>query len=179
LAVALAYSLWLKQILLVDVMTLAGLYELRILAGAVAIGVSVSHWLLTFSMLIFLSLAFIKRFNELRIARLDGRKGEILGRGYSGRDLETVLALGTATGILAILVLASYIQDEHVRELYRTPELIWLACPLLFYWIARAWILAHRGQMHDDPIVFAMTDTASWCVGTALLVVFLAAAWFP
>lgn len=172
---AIAYCLWLKKIVIVDVLALAGLYELRIFAGAAAVGVSVSFWLLIFSMFMFLSLALMKRFSELRSARLRGRDGKILGRGYVEQDLDIVLVLGTTSGCLAILVLAFYVEDGHSHELYRSPELIWLACLLLFYWIARAWILAHRGQMHDDPIVFALTDKVSWVVIASLLIVFLAA----
>lgn len=174
---ALAYCLWLKKIVIVDVLALAGLYELRIFAGAEAVGVSVSFWLLIFSMFMFLSLALMKRFSELRSAR--GSDGKILGRGYVEQDLEIVLVLGTISGCLAILVLAFYVEDGHSHELYRSPELIWLACLLLFYWIARAWILAHRGQMHDDPIVFALTDRVSWVVIASLLIVFLAATLLP
>jgi 4-hydroxybenzoate polyprenyltransferase len=172
---ALVYSMRLKQIVIVDVLTLAVLYELRIFAGAAAIGVYVSFWLLIFSMFFFLSLAFIKRFGELKSARLKGSEGKILGRGYTEQDLEIVSVLGTTSGCLAVLVLAFYVQDSHARELYGTPELIWLACLLLFYWITRAWILVHRSRMHDDPIVFALTDKVSWAVGAGLLIVFLAA----
>jgi 4-hydroxybenzoate polyprenyltransferase len=179
LVLSLLYSVRLKQIVIVDVLVLAGLYELRILAGAAAIGVTVSFWLLTFSMLIFLSLAFIKRFSELKSARLKGSNGKINGRGYAQEDLEIVSILGTVCGCLAVFVLAFYAQDENARELYRTPELIWLACLLLFYWIARAWIIAHRGKMHDDPIAFALTDKVSWAVGAGLLIVFLAATLLP
>jgi len=132
LVLALAYSLRLKQIVIVDVLTLAVLYELRIFAGAAAIGVYVSFWLLIFSMFFFLSLAFIKRFSELKSARLKGNDGKILGRGYTEQDLEIVSVLGTTSGCLAVLVLAFYVQDGHARELYATPELIWLACLLLF-----------------------------------------------
>jgi len=105
---------------------------LRIFAGAAAIGVYVSFWLLIFSMFFFLSLAFIKRFSELKSARLKGNDGKILGRGYTEQDLEIVSVLGTTSGCLAVLVLAFYVQDGHARELYATPELIWLACLLLF-----------------------------------------------
>ncbi len=168
----LAYSIRLKQSAIVDVLTLAGLYTLRIIAGAAAIGVPLSFWLLTFSMFIFLSLAFIKRFSELKRARASGSKEMVRGRGYAHEDLEIVSSLGTGSGYLSVLVLALYIQDSHSASLYQTPQLIWLACPLLLFWISRAWIIAHRGQMHDDPIVFALKDKVSWLMGFCFIIIF-------
>ena len=168
----LAYSLRLKQSAVIDVLTLASLYTLRIIAGAAAIGVPLSFWLLTFSMFIFLSLAFIKRFSELKTARDNGNQERIRGRGYIHEDLEVVSSMGTAAGYLAVLVLALYIQDSHTAELYPTPKFIWLACPLLLFWISRAWLIAHRGQMHDDPIVFALKDHVSWLVAGCFVAVF-------
>lgn len=168
----LAYSFNLKKRAMIDVLTLAGLYTLRIIAGAAAVSVPLSFWLLTFSMFIFLSLAFIKRFSELKIARDKGREGNLRGRGYAHDDLEVVSSMGTSSGYLAVLVLALYIQDSHTATLYRTPQFIWLACPLLLYWISRAWLIAHRGQMHDDPIVFALKDAKSWVVAICFVFVF-------
>lgn len=168
----LAYSLRLKQSAVIDVLTLAGLYTLRIIAGAAAIGVPLSFWLLTFSMFIFLSLALIKRFSELKTARDNGSQERIRGRGYIHEDLEVVSSMGTSAGYLAVLVLALYIQDSHTAELYATPKFIWLACPLLLFWISRAWLIAHRGQMHDDPIVFALKDRVSWLVAACFFAAF-------
>lgn len=168
----LAYSLRLKQSAVIDVLTLAGLYTLRIIAGAAAIGVPLSFWLLTFSIFIFLSLAFIKRFSELKTARDNGSQERIRGRGYIHEDLEVVSSMGTSAGYLAVLVLALYIQDSHTAELYATPKFIWLACPLLLFWISRAWLIAHRGQMHDDPIVFALKDRVSWLVAACFFAAF-------
>lgn len=169
---ALAYSMFLKQKPMLDVMALAGLYTLRILAGAAAISVPLSFWLLSFSMFMFLSLAFIKRFSELKAARENGKEGMLRGRGYLHEDLEVVSAMGVAAGYLAVLILALYIQDSHTAEMYKSPTLIWLACPLLLYWISRAWLIAHRGEMHDDPIVFALTDKVSWVVSVCFVTIF-------
>lgn len=171
----LVYSLRLKQTAMLDVLTLAGLYTIRIIAGAAAIAVPLSFWLLTFSMFIFLSLAFIKRFSELKSARHSRHEGNIRGRGYIHQDLELVSSMGSSAGYLSVLVLALYIQDVHTSELYATPQVIWLACPILLYWISRAWLIAHRGQMYDDPIVFAIKDRVSWIVGGCFLGVFLLA----
>ncbi len=170
-----AYSLRLKQIPIVDVLTLAALYTLRIIAGAAAISAPLSFWLLSFSMFVFLSLALIKRYSELRAAREDGRVGILRGRGYDPQDLELVSSLGGSAGYTAVLVLALYIHDAQTANLYATPTIIWLACPLLLYWISRAWLIAHRGNMHDDPIVFALKDTVSWVIVALFAAVFVLA----
>lgn len=171
-SLTLAYSLRLKQSAILDVLTLAGLYTTRIVAGASAISAPLSFWLLTFSMFIFLSLAFIKRFNELKSARNNGHTGNIRGRGYAHQDLELVSSMGSAAGYLSVLVLALYIQDTHTSELYAVPKVLWLSCPILLYWISRAWLIAHRGQMHDDPIVFAIKDRVSWVISACFIGVF-------
>lgn len=170
-----AYSLRLKQVPIVDVLTLAMLYTLRIIAGAAAIAVPLSFWLLSFSMFIFLSLAFIKRYSELRAAREAGKDGALRGRGYDPQDFELVASLGGSAGYTAVLVLALYIQDSNTASLYATPTIIWLACPLLLFWISRAWLIAHRGNMHDDPIVFALKDRVSWIVVALFCAVFVLA----
>jgi len=165
----LAYSLYLKQLAVVDVLTLAALYTLRIIAGAVAIDVPLSFWLLLFSMFIFLSLALIKRYSELKSARDTGKVGPLRGRGYEPDDLELVSSLGGSAGFIAVLVLALYIQDGQAAHLYAQPQLIWLVCPVMLFWISRAWLIAHRGRMHDDPIVFAIKDKTSWAVVAFML----------
>lgn len=171
----LAYSFRLKQMPVVDVLALAGLYTLRIIAGAYAIAAPLSFWLLSFSMFTFLSLAFIKRYSELRGARDAGQVKPLRGRGYVQQDLELVSSLGSNAGYIAVLVLAFYIQDANTARLYSNPTIIWLACPLLLYWISRAWLIAHRGQMHDDPVVFAIKDRTSWLVGALFGAVFVLA----
>jgi 4-hydroxybenzoate polyprenyltransferase len=170
-----AYSLRLKQIPMVDVLTLAALYTLRIIAGAAAIAVPLTFWLLSFSMFLFLSLAFIKRYSELAAARSNGQSSTLRERGYTPQDLELVANLGGSAGYTGVLVLALYIQDEHTASLYAAPQTIWLACPLLLFWISRAWLIAHRGQMHDDPIVFALKDRVSWAVAALFAAVFVLA----
>ncbi len=169
------YSLRLKQLAVVDVLTLAALYTLRIIAGATAIDVPVSFWLLLFSMFIFLSLALIKRYSELKVARDAGKSGALRGRGYQPEDLELVSSLGGSAGFIAVLVLALYIQDGQAAHLYAKPQLIWLACPVMLFWISRAWLIAHRGRMHDDPIVFALKDNVSWGVGAFMVSVLVLA----
>jgi 4-hydroxybenzoate polyprenyltransferase/phosphoserine phosphatase len=156
----LAYSLRLKQSLMLDAIVLAGLYTLRIIAGAAAVQIMPSFWLLAFSMFLFLSLALVKRYSELWTMR---ERGELSarGRGYHVDDLGVLQSLGTAAGYLAVLVLALYVNSETSRELYGQPMVIWLLCPVLLYWISWIWLVTHRGEMHDDPILFALTDSHS------------------
>jgi 4-hydroxybenzoate polyprenyltransferase len=156
----LAYSLRLKQSLMLDAIVLAGLYTLRIIAGAAAVQIMPSFWLLAFSMFLFLSLALVKRYSELWTMRESGELSA-RGRGYHVDDLGVLQSLGTAAGYLAVLVLALYVNSETSRELYGQPMVIWLLCPVLLYWISRVWLVTHRGEMHDDPILFALTDSHS------------------
>lgn len=173
----LAYSMWLKRIVMIDVVTLAMLYTVRVIAGAAAMSLVTTFWILAFCMFIFLSLAFVKRYTELRDARQQGRKEKSAGRGYYPADFELLASLGGASGYLSVLVLALYINETAAAStLYRSPQWMWAACPLLLFWLSRTWLLAHRGQMHDDPIVFALRDRVSRWTGLALLVVFAAAA---
>jgi len=170
LALSFAYSGGLKQIALLDAFVLAGLYTLRLIGGHEATGVAYSTWLLMFCMFIFLSLALVKRFQELRNIRHTNQR-VVKGRGYVAEDIDLVAVLGLGSGVLAVLVLALYVNSDQVLVLYRHPTLLLLGCPLLLYWISRVWLIAHRGQMHDDPVVFALKDKTSYVVGVLMLVV--------
>lgn len=172
----LAYSLSLKRRMAIDVIALAILYTVRIIAGAAATGLELTFWILAFSMFIFLSLALVKRYAELRDARKKGHTEKTRGRGYYPDDLEMISSLGASSGYLAVMVLALYIHDQSTNALYAHPQVIWLACPLLLFWITRIWMLTHRGQMHDDPVVFAVRDRTSLVVGAAFALVFWIAA---
>lgn len=172
----LAYSFILKRYMAVDVISLAALYTLRIIAGAFAFGTQLTFWMLAFSMFIFLSLALVKRYAELKEARDKGRTQKTRGRGYYPGDLEMISSLGASSGYLSVMVLALYIQDQSTTDMYRHPQLIWLACPLLLFWITRVWMLTHRGLMHDDPVVFAIRDRISLLVGLFFGLVFWLAA---
>jgi 4-hydroxybenzoate polyprenyltransferase/phosphoserine phosphatase len=158
------YSVKLKRMLLVDAVALAGLYTLRIIAGACAATVALSFWLLLFSVFLFLSLAFVKRYAELDSLRRQ-QKLQALGRGYRVEDLAVLQSFGTAAGYLSVLVLALYINSPEIQPLYSRPKVIWMLCVLLLYWISRVWMTAHRGAMHDDPVVFALRDRVSLGVG--------------
>jgi 4-hydroxybenzoate polyprenyltransferase/phosphoserine phosphatase len=168
----LAYSLWFKRIVMLDVVTLAMLYTVRVIAGAAAMALVTTFWILAFCMFIFLSLAFVKRYTELHDARQKGKKDISAGRGYYPADFELLASLGGASGYLSVLVLALYINESASSTIYRSPEWMWAACPLLLFWLSRVWLLAHRGQMHDDPIVFALRDRVSRWTGLGFLVVF-------
>lgn len=162
----LAYSFRLKKRAMVDVMVLAGLYTVRIIAGAVLLATAPSFWLLAFSVFLFLSLAMLKRYAELHALSRQGRS-ETSGRGYRVDDQMLVQSLGAASGYQAVLVLALYINSTASEALYRRPQVLWLLCPILLYWISRAWMIAHRGLMRDDPVVFAATDRTSLVLALA------------
>jgi 4-hydroxybenzoate polyprenyltransferase len=156
----LAYSLRLKRQVIVDVMLLAALYTIRVVAGAVATSVVPSFWLLAFSMFLFLSLAVVKRYSEMLVT-LSQEKQYAAGRGYSVEDMPVLLSLGVGAGIAAIVVLALYINDPSTNKLYPTTIWLWPVPPLMLYWISRVWMKAHRGELHDDPVVFAIRDWQS------------------
>ena len=163
LVTTLAYSFKLKALVIVDVVVLAGLYALRVLAGGAATGIAVSEWLLAFSLFFFLGLALLKRYAELRVLQKNvGARDN--GRGYTVEDAAMLRAIGPAVGFMAVLVFALYVTSPAVAELYARPALLWLAAPLLAYWTMRAWMLAHRGDMPDEPVAFALRDPASYAV---------------
>jgi 4-hydroxybenzoate polyprenyltransferase/phosphoserine phosphatase len=159
-----AYSLYLKRMLLMDVLTLAGLFTYRVVAGGVAVEVPVSFWLGAFSMFFFTGLAFVKRFSELVQLERAGRE-TTPGRGYQVVDLHVIRSIGPASGVMAVLVFALYINSDEVRYLYRRPDFLWLICPVLMFWISRVWFLAGRGELDDDPVVFAIRDKLSYLAG--------------
>lgn len=163
------YSLLFKRMMMLDVVVLAMLYTSRILAGAAVTEIEPSFWLLAFSMFIFLSLAMVKRYTELLTMQRAG-KVKASGRGYDVDDIPLIQSLGSSSGYLAVLVLALYIDSTASQSIYRHPHYLWMLCPLLLYWISRTWAIAHRGVMHDDPVVFAVMDNVS------RLLLFIAAA---
>lgn len=162
-----AYSFFLKRVVLVDVITLAALYTVRIIAGAAAISVVLSFWLLAFSVFVFLSLALVKRYTELMLVK-DSSTKKALGRGYHADDIEMLSSLGGSSGYISVLVLALYINSDEVKILYGEPMIMWPICLVMLFWISRVWIVAHRGQMNDDPIVFAIKDKVSILCGAII-----------
>ena len=174
-----AYSFHLKQRILVDVFMLSGLYSLRIWMGSTiacetgeTIGqdaIEISHWLITFSSLIFLSLAMAKRYSELHNLSLRKIK-QTSGRSYRVDDMHLIAQFGTISGYLAALVLALYVSSEKSISLYSRPAVLWMICPLLLYWISRVWLITCRGKMREDPVVFAVRDKVSYLVGMLILI---------
>jgi 4-hydroxybenzoate polyprenyltransferase/phosphoserine phosphatase len=175
LSLTVAYTLVLKSLVLVDCLTLATLYTVRIIAGASAVSVPLSFWLLAFSVFLFLSLALVKRYAELVVQTQDG-KSAAHGRGYVVSDAPLLQTFGVASGYISALVIALYITSENVVDLYAKPIAIWLTLPILLFWISWVWVKAHRGEMHDDPIVFAVKDKASILVAGLTAAVFAYAA---
>lgn len=162
-AVTVAYSFFLKRHILIDVFTLAGLYTVRIIAGGAADDIVLSYWLILFSGLLFLSLAMVKRYTELDALVRNGKQAAA-GRGYLTQDILILCAFGTAAAYAAVLVLALYMNSPEISTLYSHKPALWVLFGLLLYWISRVWMLAFRGQMNDDPIVFAVKDRTSLIV---------------
>ena len=175
-AFATAYSYRLKRIVVIDVMALASLYVLRVIAGGVAAAVPLSHWLVVFSMFIFLSLALMKRHAELTLLERQGR-AEAAGRNYFVADREWVGSAGIASGYLSVLVLALYITSDDVEVLYRWPAALWPVCVGVLLWISRMWALAYRGSIDDDPVVVTLKDRTSYIVGALIATLMSVAAW--
>jgi 4-hydroxybenzoate polyprenyltransferase len=170
-ATSVAYSLYVKRIALLDVLSLAGLYSLRLIAGFTAVAIRPSHWLLAFSMFLFFSLALVKRYAELEVMRCtEGKSAR--ARGYELGDRELIETMGMASGYVAVLLLALYIAGDTAQILYAHRIFLWPLCPLLLYWVSHIWLTVHRGRMRDDPVVFAATDRTS----VALLSLMLLAA---
>jgi 4-hydroxybenzoate polyprenyltransferase len=174
LILTLVYSLYLKRKLLLDVYLLSALYTIRIAAGGAATGIPLSPWLLSFAIFLFLSMAFSKRVSELQNLRAAGGHSTP-GRAYRATDLEQVNIFGVTSGFLAALIFALYINSDMVRSLYRHPGVLWLMCPLVLYWITRIWILSFRGELHEDPILFAVKDPVTYGVGLASVLLLVAA----
>ena len=174
-----AYSWGLKRVVLIDCLALAMLYTVRIIAGAAAAGISLSFWLLAFSVFLFLSLAFVKRYAELKIQAEVGRD-HAHGRGYWTSDAPLVQSLGITSGYASVVVLALYLNSDAVVKLYQLPVFMWSAVPVMLFWISWMWMKAHRGEMHDDPLLFAVRDKASLFAGAAFaLVLFIATRGVP
>lgn len=174
-----AYSLWLKRMALVDVIVLSGLYTIRLLAGSAAAGVAISPWMAAFSIFFFLSLAFVKRFSELEAMREgteEPQKVAVKGRGYRVSDLEQIRSFGTASGCASVVVFALYIGlNAETQALYPHYARLWLLVPVLLLWLFRLWLEASRGELHEDPVVHAITDKRSLLLGLLVLGIAVAA----
>ena len=181
IVVTLGYSFIFKRLQTVDIVVLAGLYTLRIIAGAAAISVQPSYWLLAFSMFVFLCLALVKRISEIhrKMSSNSTPDDKVAGRGYFVTDLGVLMSLASSAGMVSILVFAMYVNSSDVAQMYQNPMTLWLACPLFAYWIIRALIMASRGEIDEDPISFAIKDTRSWATGVLLAAVIAVALFLP
>jgi 4-hydroxybenzoate polyprenyltransferase len=168
-AVTSTYSLYLKRIPLVDVLVLSGLYALRMLAGAAATRTPISPWLSSFAIFLFLSLAMVKRFSELATLRERGVAASH-GRGYLVTDLEQIRSFGTASAYASVVVFSLYISRPDVDALYRHSGRLWLVVPFMLYWLSRVWLLASRGELNDDPVIFALQDKVSLAIGLCIAI---------
>ncbi len=177
-ATTFAYSFLLKRVLLIDVFTLAGLFTIRVIAGSAVLLLPISTWLLAFCVFFFLSLALVKRFVELQsIKPISNEK--LAGRGYRAEDIETIGQAGIASAFAAVVVLALFIDSPEIAQNYTNPHLIWLVLPPVLFVTFRIWILARRREMHEDPVVFIMTDWRSQIMIAAGALVMLGSQWMP
>jgi 4-hydroxybenzoate polyprenyltransferase len=177
-----SYTFWLKRKMLVDVFLLAGLYTIRILLGGVAASSQHDHtassWLLAFSCFFFLSLALVKRVTEVNALAAKGGR-DLARRGYRASDGLALQAMGIASGFIAALVLALYLQSAQVAAHYNDPFLLWVLPAVVVYWECRIWLMTDRGEVHDDPLVFAVRDRISWGLGAVIAIAFSAAVLMP
>ncbi|HFT5239573.1 TPA: UbiA family prenyltransferase [Yersinia enterocolitica] len=171
--ITLAYSFFLKSKVVIDVATLAILYSMRLVAGAAATGIMLSNWLISFSMFIFFSLAIVKRVVELKASESNAR---IKGRGYYPADMPLLLASGISSGYISILVFVLYIDSSSSLLNYNNPDVLYFIAPILFVWLTRVWLLTWRGDMHDDPVAFAIKDRTSQLMGIVMAVLIILAA---
>lgn len=171
---SLSYSLYAKQFAALDVVILGLLYPMRLVAGGYAVEVPVSFWLVAFSMFLFLSLALVKRYSEI-LAYSGDDDAMIAGRDYMKSDLPLLSQIGISSGLISVLVLALYVNSDTVTIRYTSPEFIWGLCPIAAYWICRIWILATRGKLHDDPVLFATYDPPTYVMAAiSLAIIWLA-----
>jgi 4-hydroxybenzoate polyprenyltransferase len=164
-----AYTFVLKKVVIVDVLVLAGLYSIRVVAGGAAADVVVSPWLLMMTLFVSTSLAFVKRFTELNAMPLDD--ATVMRRGYQREDMDLIRVVGPAIGLLSVVVLTLYIAGDDVQRLYRTPQWLWLCVPIIMFWVIDIWRQALRGLVHDDPIIHVARDVRGWIVAVLLGVI--------
>lgn len=175
LALSTAYSFGLKRVVVLDVMVLGALYTSRVVAGAAAVDVPLSRWFLAFTVFFFSSLALLKRLVE-SIGVAERAEDLVAGRGWRAADVPVLLGFGAACSVASALVYCLYITSDEVRRLYERPDVLWLGLPVFLYWLGRVWLLAHRGEVHEDPVLFALRDRSSYLVGAAMAAVLVLAA---
>ncbi|MEZ4820426.1 MAG: UbiA family prenyltransferase [Bdellovibrionota bacterium] len=176
--VTVSYSLWCKKIVMLDVLILAFLHTVRIIMGAVVIGETVSEWLFSFSIFLFCSLGFVKRYSEIyhkERSAISQENTQVPGRGYIYGDLYVIQMLGIGLGGCSILIFVLYISSETVKNLYQVNYWLWLVAPVLLYWLGRLWILTSRGEVNEDPILFSIKDKMNYALLAIIIVCLLLA----
>lgn len=166
------YTFYVKRIVILDIITLSLLYTIRLIAGGVSTYIEVSEWLLGFSLFFFLSLATMKRYTELLIIN-EQNKTKTSGRGYSIKDISLIRTIGLSTGYLSVLIFSLYLNSFKVISLYKNPKILWLITLSLLYWISRLWLISHRGEMNDDPIIFIAKDKISYFIGIIIIILMI------
>jgi len=166
------YTIIIKKIVIIDCLVLAFLYTLRIISGVVIVGEPLSFWLLAFSLFLFLSLAFVKRYAEL-VLTMNKADRMVIGRGYATSDAPLVQIMGIAAGYISVLILALYLNSEAVLKLYRAPQVIWFGVCIILFWISWVWMQAHRGKMNEDPLIFAIKDRVSLISGALFIIILI------
>ena len=161
------YSIRIKRLLALDVVVLGVLFALRIYAGGAATDIELSFWLMAFTFFLFFSLAVLKRYSDL-ICETGGTGQGLPGRAYRASDIPALLGLGIGSSLVSILILALYINGEHIATVYTEPVYIWLACPVILFWVMRIWLQASRGLVKDDPVIFALKDIVSYVVAVVV-----------
>jgi 4-hydroxybenzoate polyprenyltransferase len=173
--VTVAYSVWLKRVLALDVVLIVGLFCGRLLTGGMATDIPISPWTFAFAMFLFLSIALVKRYSELHNRRASGQSANGR-RAYRTEDMPVLASLGSASAMTSVLVIALYVNGEEVRRLYRHPNLLWLICMVVLLWTSRLWLLANRGELHEDPVLFAIRDGWSLLLAASIGILMLLAA---
>lgn len=173
-SLSLLYSLFLKRQIFLDILFLSGFFIMRLIIGHEASGIVYSAWLFAFAMFFFLSLACLKRCAELQRLKGDGQI-KALGRGYVIEDLPIVTAFGIISGYISVLVFALYINSSSVLLLYTRPQVLWLACPLLLYWLSCTWLLSHRGLIPEDPIPYMFKDKKNYFLALIMAIILVVA----
>jgi len=172
-AITLSYTFYWKRIPIADIFVIAALFTFRIALGILILDVRISPWLLVFSMFVFLSLSAAKRHTEL--LRLKSR-GTAPGRGYIREDAPSLLGLGLAAMLGAVLINIMYLlEDAFPRAVYGNTDWLWTIPPILFLFLGRIWLLSQRGQLLDDPVAFALKDRISLLLGALMAAGFLLA----
>ncbi len=174
LLLTISYSLYLKTKLMIDVVSLGGMFTLRVIGGAAAIDTELSFYLLSFSIFLFSSLGMVKRYAELHSLKTQ-KKLAARGRGYRVEDMAPVRIIGISLGYMSVFIMGLYINSPLITQYYSHPKVIWFLFPLLTYWLGRLWILANRGEVNEDPLIFAIKDRASLMVAALSAAILLAA----